>query len=72
MHLGGRWRAALRISPLEGVLCFKRLRGCRGSKDKSNGRMWKRWQPGDHSIFIDVPPTGGSNKHGNFLNKCTA
>ena len=45
----------LRISLLEGVLCFKHARRCRGSKGKSNGRMRKRRLPDCPSIFISAP-----------------
>jgi len=54
-HLGGRWRAALWIAPLEGVSCFKCARKCKVSRGECNGRMQKKQQPGNASIFIDAP-----------------
>ena len=42
------------------------------NRSESNDGMRKRRLPGDPSIFIDAPPMGGSDKHGNSLSKCAA
>jgi len=54
-HLAGWWKATLRNSPPENVLCRRCAGRCGENKNNGSGGMQKERQPGGASIFISIP-----------------